>query len=143
MTSNSVSLELTNKFIRGIEKYGLTYDEIRVNNWKYCGGNTGRHLNYFKLCCRNEDLPDKVDECVCGHRIEENCYITDGDQFLVLGNCCIKKFIPKSSRTCEKCGEPHNNRVVDRCNNCRKGLCDECGKVCKISYKKCYKCAFP
>ena len=142
MTTKIVSLELTNKFIKGLENYGLTYGEIKNSNWKYCGGRIGRHLNYFKLCCKNDDLPDKVNECVCGHRIEENCYITDGEQILVLGNCCIKKFIPKSSRTCEKCGEPHKNRVVNRCNNCRKGVCDECDKECEESYKKCYKCAF-
>jgi hypothetical protein len=47
---------LTNKFIEGLKNYGLTYDEIIQSNWKYCGGNRGRHLNYFQLCCKNEDL---------------------------------------------------------------------------------------
>lgn len=142
MTTKIASLELTNKFIKGLENYGLTYDEIKNSNWKYCGGRIGRHLNYFKLCCKNDDLPDEVNECVCGHHIDENCYITDGARILVLGNCCIKKFIPKSSRTCEDCGEPHKNRVVNRCNNCRKGVCDECDKKCDESYKKCYNCTF-
>jgi hypothetical protein len=50
MTSNIPSLDLTNKFIKGLESYGLTYDEIKNSNWKYCGGRTGRHLKYFKLC---------------------------------------------------------------------------------------------
>jgi len=136
------SQELTHKFIKGLENYGLTYNEIKSSNWKYCGGRSGRHLNYFKLCCPNDDLPEYVGECVCGHHIEENCYITDGEQILVLGNCCIKKFIPKSSRTCEDCGEPHKNRVVNRGNNCREGICDECHKECDKSYKKCYSCAF-
>ena len=133
---------LTNKFIEGLKNYGLTYDEIIQSNWKYCGGNRGRHLNYFQLCCKNEDLPDQVNECVCGHFIEENCYITDGKRILVLGNCCVKKFISKSMRTCEKCGKPHKNRVVNRCNNCRIGVCDECDKECKEIYKKCYNCNF-
>ena len=97
MTSKIPSIELTKKFIKGLKNYGLTYDEIKNSNWKYCGGNTGRHLKYFKLCCKNDDLPDKVDECVCGHHINENCYITDGERILVLGNCCIKKFIPKNT----------------------------------------------
>ena len=142
MTSKIASLDLTEKFIKGLKNYNLTYNEIKNNNWKYCGGRRGRHLNYFNLCCKNDDLPEKINECVCGHYIEENCYITDGEQILVLGNCCIKKFIPKSSRTCEKCGEPHKNRVVNRCNNCRVGICDECDNKCDESYKKCYNCAF-
>jgi hypothetical protein len=57
MTTKIASLELTNKFIKRLENYGLTYDEIKNSNWKYCGGNTGSHLNYFKLCCKNDDLP--------------------------------------------------------------------------------------
>ena len=69
MTTKIVSLELTKKFIKGLENYGLTYDEIINSNWKYCGGRIGRHLNYFKLCFKNDDLPDKVNECVCGHHL--------------------------------------------------------------------------
>jgi hypothetical protein len=142
MENNKPSLDLTEKFIKGLQNYGLTYDEILNSNWRYCGGRSGRHLNYFKLCCKDDDLPDPVNECVCGHIIKENCYITDGKQLLVLGNCCIKKFIPNSSRTCEKCGEPHKNRVVNRCENCRIGVCDVCGKNCDEMYKKCYKCTY-
>jgi hypothetical protein len=140
MTAKIASLELTDKFVKGLKNYNLTYDEIKNNKWKYCGGQLGRHLNYFKLCCKDIDLPKKISECVCGHHIEENCYITDGKQILVLGNCCIKKFIPKSSRTCEKCGEPHKNRVVNKCNDCRLGICDKCNKKCDYSYNKCYNC---
>ena len=142
MTTKTASLELTTKFIKGLKNYNLTYDEIKNSNWKYCGGRTGHHLNYFKLCFKNNKLPDIVNECVCGHHIEENCYITDGKEILVLGNCCIKKFISKSSRTCDNCGEPHKNRIVNRCNNCRKGICDDCDKKCNEIYKKCYDCAF-
>jgi len=87
-------------------------------------------------------LPEPTDECVCGHHIAENCYITDGERILILGICCIKKFIPKNTRTCEKCEEPHKNRIVNRCNNCRIGVCDNCSKNCNESYKKCYNCAF-
>jgi len=113
------SIELTERFIKGLQNYNLTYDEIVNGNWKYCGGRTGSHLNYFKISCKDDDLPEQVNECVCGHAISENCYITDGESILVLGNCCIKKFIPKSSRTCENCEAPHKNRTVNRCNKCR------------------------
>jgi len=113
------SLELTEKFIKGLQKYKLTYDEIKNSNWKYCGGRTGSHLNYFKLCHKGLELPTIQNHCVCGHSIKENCYITNDEQILVLGNCCIKKFVVKSSRTCEKCGGAHKNRTVNKCNNCR------------------------
>jgi hypothetical protein len=102
-----MSIDLTEKFIKGLKMYGLTYDEIINSNWKYCGGNQGRHLRYFKLSCKGEEIPDSTDECICGHNIIENCYITNGEEILILGNCCIKKFIPKSSRTCETCGVSH------------------------------------
>jgi hypothetical protein len=142
MTSKIPSLELTNNFIKGLGNYGLTYEEIKNSNWKYCGGRTGHHLKYFKLCCKDDDLPDIVNECVCGHIIKENCYITDGHQILVLGNCCIKKFISKSSRTCEDCGDPHKNRKVNKCNNCRIGVCEICDIECNYKYKRCYNCIF-
>ena len=144
MTTKIPSLNLTNRFIEGLKKYDLSYDDIINSGWKYCGGNQGRHLNYFKLQEGGSwELPSYEEECVCEHSIIENCYITDETRILVLGNCCIKKFIPKSSRTCEYCEEPHKNRVVNRCNKCRKGVCDVCNKKCNKKYKKCYNCAFP
>ena len=136
------SIELTQQFIKGLHNYGLTYELIKKSNWKYCGGNNGRHLRYFRLSCPHDDLPEHANDCVCGHKIVENCYITDGEQILILGNCCIKKFITKHSRTCEKCGQPHKNRVVNRCNTCRKGICDSCGKNCDEMYSKCFKCTY-
>ena len=123
-----MTLDLTNHFIKGLKEYNLTIKEIEKGQWKYCGGDKGRHLNYWKLCFPNYPTPDKVNECVCGHRIEGNCYITDDfndGEILILGNCCIKKFCPKSSRTCEICEQPHKNRKV---HECRKGICDNCNK---------------
>lgn len=146
--NESKYIDLTQQFIRGLKEYNLTYEQIKT--WKYCGGNRDRHLNYFKLCCPGEDFPEYVDYCVCGHKIFENCYIMaeestnfyqKGD-ILVLGNCCIKKFVPKSSRTCSKCGDPHRNRSVNRCNSCRYGICDLCDNICNKKYTKCYKCKF-
>lgn len=32
MTTKIASIELTNKFIKGLENYGLTYDEIKNSN---------------------------------------------------------------------------------------------------------------
>ena len=35
------------RFITGLKKRNINYDEI--NNWYYCGGEDGSHLNYYKL----------------------------------------------------------------------------------------------
>lgn len=134
------STNIGKRFINGLKEYNLTKDEII--NWKYCGGNKGRHYKYFKLSCPNDDLPECTNECVCKHYIEENCYITNGEEILVLGNCCIKRFISKSGRTCELCDEPHQNRIVNRCNDCRVGVCDKCSKECNPKYKLCFQCYF-
>ena len=84
--------------------------------------------------------PEHTDRCVCDHFIQENCYITNDTDMIVVGNCCIKKFVNKSGRTCDKCGEPHKNRVVNRCNLCRQGCCDSCGRNINSRYKNCYRC---
>ena len=107
---------ISERFIRGLKDYNLTVDEVK--QWRYCGGNRGSHKNYFKLSCPNDDIPEHTTECVCGHRIQENCYITDGHNILVLGNCCVKRFIPKSGRTCERCGKPHRRTKSNVCQKC-------------------------
>ena len=131
------------RFKKGLkEKYDLDY-EIVKKDWKYCGGNMGSHLNYYKLCYKNAKLPSYEDKCVCGHDITENCYITDKKELLVLGNCCIKAFVDKCNRTCEDCNNTHKNRIINKCNDCKKKYC----VICKseknhnyIKYKKCYDC---
>jgi hypothetical protein len=117
---------ISEKFINGLMNYSLTLDDIKNQDFKYCGGDKGRHYNYFRLFFK-----DKLDKdnswyipysshCVCGHYIEENCYIINNTgRILILGNCCIKKFVPKSTRTCEICENIHKNRTINRCNNCR------------------------
>jgi len=111
------------KFINGLTERGLSMYDIQ-DNWKYCGGDkAGRHLNYYKLNFPDDslrDLPEWTNECVCGHRIQENCYLTNGkNDFIVLGNCCVKRFVPKSGRTCECCGAPHRSRKDNKCKTCR------------------------
>lgn len=142
MTNKIPSLELSKQFINGLKNYNLTIEEINKTGWKYCGGNKNSHLNYFKICLPDYDLPEQINECVCGHTIKENCYITDGNSILILGNCCIKKFVKKCNRICEICGEVHRNSSVNRCNDCRYGICDKCNKKCDDKYKKCLKCYY-
>lgn len=130
------------RFIRGLKKYNLTQKEIIEYKFKYAGGDSGCHHNYFIMC--DITAPEKMEECVCGHSIIKNCYIhsEERDQTLVLGTCCIKRFIPKGKqgRTCSECGDPHRNRKVNKCNGCRQGSCDRCGKGIEYQYKVCWGC---
>jgi hypothetical protein len=132
-----VSVELSKQFINGLKEYDIDIEDVK-NNFKYCGGNSGSHLKYFRLSCPTDDLPEIVSECVCGHVILHNCYITDGERILILGNCCIKRFCETSNRSCEVCCETHRNTKQNRCNKCKiiekkptspttKKLCDKCG----------------
>ena len=130
---------LKKRFIDGLASYGVSFDDILNNKWKYCGGDEGRHHNHFIIACAGREKPPHADACVCGHHLRENCYITDDESFIVVGNCCINRFITLSARTCCVCDKPHKNRTVNRCNDCRKGMCDKCNGICDPKYKSCYK----
>ena len=161
--------DLSERFLKGLLSYGLTYEDIIESGWKYAGGDRGRHLNYYNLMFNGYEKIPYEGRCICGHPIKENCYITDANQesYIVLGNCCIKRFIPKSCRTCDICEGPHKNRKINRCNNCRNkygdrtcdickgghrnkyvnkcnqcrlGHCDVCHKKIQTCYRKCYNC---
>ena len=161
-------MKLTQKFIKGLAAYGLTYDDVK-QNWKYAGGDTGHHSNYYYMAFSHLQQPEHTDRCVCDHVMQENCYTTDGTDMIAVGNCCIKKFVNQSGRTCDKCGEPHKNRKVNRCNlcreeygdrtykcdkcgephtnrfvnrceSCRRGCCDSCDCPINPNYRECYSC---
>jgi len=117
---NKQSVNTKDRFIQGLKKYNLTLEEIQLSGWKYVGGDTGSHLNYYKLVFPNNNrLPPHYDNCVCGHPIEYNCYIANKTNLIVLGRCCIKQFVENSGRTCEECGSSHRNSKVNLCNDCK------------------------
>jgi hypothetical protein len=103
------------RFRSGLIKKGINPEDLK--NWKYAGGDHGPHRKYAILC----RVPFVVHSsfCLCGHEIVKNCYITNGARFVVIGSCCIKRFISKNTRTCEKCGNSHRNRSDNRCHECR------------------------
>jgi hypothetical protein len=104
-----MTYEHLDSFVKGLLDYGFTYQHVKATFY-YCGGSKGRHLNYWRQRYKNTPLPESESKCLCGHSIVENCYITDGINLFVLGNCCIKKFIIKSGRTCSKCGRNRRNQ---------------------------------
>jgi Domain of unknown function (DUF5710) len=163
-------MDLSKKFLNGLlNTYGITESEL--DNYNYCGGDTEEHKRYFKIyfknCLKTVEMPSHKDKCVCGHRIKRNCFITNDIDILVIGNCCIKKFMKNSGRTCNECGAPHKNIKINKCNDCKKehlkrrcllcddklnnysedlycdecmtNKCNECGDYCGL-YKLCEFC---
>ena len=128
-------------FISGLqEQYGLTVDDL--DDYVYVGGDRKGRLTYFRLKYPGEVIPEHSQTCVCGHAIEENCFIrnTQTGHTLIIGTCCNKNFVTTSGKNCQDCGAPHSNKVVDRCNDCRRSKCDDCGARCRPAYKTCYDC---
>ena len=107
------------KIIPNLRLLGYTWDDFVKST--YCGGNRNQHLNYWKLRFGNKKIPEFKESCLCDHELSiENCYIEMADsKIIVLGNCCIKRFIGNSSRTCSICKKPHRNRKDNFCNTCR------------------------
>ena len=116
--SSSAMIE---RFIKGLEYHDVTLEEIQSGGWRYCGGEGGHRERYFELSSPTLKRPTHKTKCVCGHPIQDNCYITNGVVVLVLGNVCVKRFLPaeKSGRTCSVCGSRHGNRNVNKCNVCK------------------------
>lgn len=113
-----------------------------MKTWKYCGGQTldedgnvepDAHSNYFALFPHLQRFVPypPLTKCVCSHRIHQNCFITNTEEnrLIVVGNCCIKRFMENCSRTCSYCVKPHRNRKDNLCNVCRddNGFCFKCG----------------
>lgn len=93
------------------------------------------------LNSKKKEPPALINHCACGHYIKENCYIYSStiNEVKILGNCCIKRYLPKKEERklkCDECGEPHQNRKVNRCNSCKN--CDFCDKI--LTYDTCRKC---
>ncbi len=124
-TDNNISIyimdcdNISKRFISGLGKYNLTIEDIN-NEWFYMGGETGQHLKNYKKSYRNKELPPHSDTCVCGHKIKNNCFITNGEDVLALGTACALRFVPKLDRICEECGEKHRNRKDNKCKKCRR-----------------------
>jgi hypothetical protein len=128
--------DLSNRFRIGLARYNLTVEEINTDAWSYAGGDGGfksgfnertlnpfsSHYKYFELRFPEFDFPDYQNHCVCEHHIVENCYIYNEDKgFLIIGNCCIKRFMKAelAGRTCGLCKAPHKNRKWNLCNDCK------------------------
>lgn len=141
---------LHKKFIEGLKQtYGL--NPIDLDDYYYIGGDFNPYddtaFRYFKLCKASNPnkfvnfiIPEHKTHCVCGHPIFYNHWLFNNinSNTLVIGSCCMKQFCLNGHRNCGYCGNPHKNRVVNRCNDCRKGLCDTCNEYCFKQQTKCH-----
>jgi len=123
-------------------------NKLVSGEWIYAGGSFDSHLNYWGIFARSKNFdpknkPSFKPNCVCGQELERNCWIYNENEnrMKVIGSECINKFLDKR-RTCSECGEEHRNTIVNRCNDCRWGLCDHCDDDIDEKYKVCYKCKF-
>jgi len=128
MTTNYSYLE---RFRRGLSSRGYDPDDV-MKNWRYYGGDYGEHYNYLRLLGGHKRR--KEDRCVCGQYIKRNCYIEKDNDVIVIGNCCIKRFMKKSGRTCSVCEAPHINRKYNFCNMCKNPE-----YRCKYIYEQVFK----
>ena len=140
MSIIETDVEVSRRFLEGLKEYDLTIDDIK--DWTFCGGTHPTHQKYYRECFPNTKFPKSVDCCVCGVKIMYNCYIKNKhNHILVLGSCCIKRFVDSGiKKTCSVCNAIHKNRIVNRCNNCRIGVCDDCDRKINDRFKKCFRC---
>ena len=160
-------------YFRLVMKNKQQYTYCCPGSEKRGGKEDGKHVcKLYTVDALTE--PEYYTKCICGQTIKYNCYIVDENfsHLLVIGNCCIKKFIPIKTRTCEnceaphknrtdnycnacrnllgkkrklscdKCGESHTNKKINRCDSCRNGKCDICYKDIEFKYHKCFNCKF-
>ena len=144
MDKETKNLDLTQRFIDGLKKHDLTLDEIQAGDWLFTGGDsTTKYYKHFLRFHPNELFPrchnycglkDFIGlcRCVCGHAIQRHFMIEKGDQKLILGSCCIRKFYPNKMKRltlCANCNCLHKNKSNNLCNNCRK---DKSIKICAL-----------
>lgn len=124
MTESQTSLK---DFKDGLmAKHNLTYEEFNAN-YKYGGGDFGSHWTYYQKHMKFK-LPNNELECVCGHKIQHNCFMYNEveDKCIIVGSFCIKRFAYNKGRTCEVCGKSHRNSKYNRCNECKVKVCVKC-----------------
>lgn len=135
--------------------YDLTLEELN-RNYEYVGGlwpsrdpfkKPDKHSKIFYEkfgnkssleVLRNSNSPDFVkkgflSKCCCNHPIKQNCYLYNEEEnkFVILGNCCIKKYVGGLNCYCINCKE-----IVNINNKKNFNYCNECYKIKNIKYLK-------
>ena len=68
-------------FVKGLCEHSLSLEDMK--SWEYCGGNANSpyesYFNDFVKKFGHMAHLECEDNCVCGHKIVINCYITNKD----------------------------------------------------------------
>lgn len=134
------SFTMSKKFLDGLKRLGFTYEEF-IDNWKYCGGDFDGHLIVYRALYPEWNICPHSSYCICGHFLKNNCFVTDGESFLIIGSCCINRFLPRLK--CSICKCHLKNSTYSECDSCREFNRCPCGKSIEKIYKKCYSCNLP
>ena len=127
--------KISTKFLNGLWRHeGLKHDDL--NDWQYGGGDYREYDGYkahaefkrqFILAC---PWPEYKTSCVCDTVIIYNHFVANRarDRVIVVGKCCIDKFLGPNRKRCEVCYNPHRKRGRNLCDACIKkhGVCSDC-----------------
>jgi hypothetical protein len=140
-----------------LKKYKISKEEIE-NKYEYFGGNYSYHETFFNFQKKFYEI-NSIDEFIldncqiCYRKTKNKLLIKndEGDFYCICVKCCSYfGKIPKKKGICEECGEAHNNRSDNYCNDCRKKTyCLKCNertddtlhcKECVSKYNFCVDC---
>lgn len=139
-------MSLHKKFLIGLEKIELNPEHVKL--WE--GFKNKKYDDFiFKYPHIKYALNDKINsihslsldefktetKCICSHSIYKVCIITNGEECLLIGNCCINQFIEKK---CINCGDEYKQRRDNNCNKCRKQLKKEKKEKEKLRLKEAF-----
>lgn len=121
------------KFREEILKYSVQNSDYNKakHEWVRAGGfhpkkdegNGQTSFNYYKAYFSNKfSQPEYETRCICTHDIVHNCYIYNqyNKKAVVVGNCCIKRFLDNIHKSCEVCQNFHKRTKANICNACEK-----------------------
>jgi len=112
ISSNSLHDKLKSKLgnFEDYENMGFYIDTLNTKKNHY--------MRAMEKYDPNIKWPDFTNECECGRRIQQQCYIRHKmtKVIYVIGNCCIKKFNVK--KNCVDCGALHDRTKSVQCKTC-------------------------
>jgi hypothetical protein len=123
------------KFINAVTEAGYDYFDIK-KNWWYAGSDEcDRDREIFKVHFPDGEFPEKEKKCICGVKIDHNHWITNGENYIVIGSVCQTNWFKfDTSRVCSGCKKSHKGRKDNYCTTCRKKNdgwteCIKCGNL--------------
>jgi hypothetical protein len=148
--------ELCKKFIKGLLKFDIIYDDNFKQNFRYVGSNQKYDESFLETlygCTRfftefpnRNVLPTHKTKCICQTNIIINCYIYNEeiDKILIIGKCCAKTFIDNTlfKYKCIKCNIVKRKSKDTFCKDCKSNWreCIGCKKIIDKRYVNCFKC---